>query len=830
MDRLSLEAGSPYRIALRGTNAAGLQAVIETNGFIPDNTPPYCEGRVIDVSDEMDTSDVDFVRELKSIQAKWKCSDPESNIRSQIVGVGTYPGGDDIRAFEKLDILPQTTIDSVFFVQIPNITIFVKVRYHVTIKIINGAGLKKTISSDGILIDLTPPTVAPLYIKDGMGEMDKNYTSERFSYSAHWEQAFSDAESGLVEYRVGLGTIPGLADIKAFSTVGSQTNETITGILLDSGQRYFVTVIGCNGVGMCVNASSDGAIVDFVPPHSGNVFTGLAGPPALYQWITTSVWARWNWCLADEKRASPVLNYNNQCGNDSFFDVHSGISMFSISVVSQTTERLLAPFKLAGRQRNAGRNIYLKDGVYSIAIEASDKAGVTSRGLSNTFIVDSSPPLITLVQHGHFGETLAYANASVIIFQSYFMVEDELSRVKAYKIGVGSYSGGDDVIKLQSFSLRFPTSLLRANWISLTPTSLKNNRRYFITVLAVNSAGLSTVKSSPPLVSDFEAPKEGIVLDGWALQDARYQSFASVYRAHWYGFTDFSGIDKVYLGLSSKSNSTVCDVKKEVIVSSDANFYVLSKLALISGQIYYACLKLVDRAGNSKFFHSNGVLVDTSPPRPGYVSDGRQGQEIDVQMESSVLTASWGNFTEHETSIVSYHLAFGSFPGGQDVQGFTNVGMVNTATSSRLKVSELKTGQVYYASVIAYNILGMPSSMAISDGVLVDFSPPFFSQPARDGDDRGNELSYTSENSLKATWHCEDPETGLSAIAIAFGKQPGDADIVNFTGLPVSQTSFTTNRKLRLGARYFGTVRCTNKAGLYNCLLFRWNRIRRYTP
>jgi len=814
MDRLSLKAGSTYRIALRGTNAAGLQAVIETNGFIPDNTSPHCEGGVIDVSDEMDTSDVDFVKELKSIQAKWKCSDRESNIRSQLVGVGTYPGGDDIRAFEKLDLLPQTTIDSVFFVQLSDITIFANVRYHVTIKIINGAGLKKTISSDGILIDLTPPMVAPTYIKDGKGEMDKNYTSERFSYSAHWEQAFSDAESGLVEYRMGLGTKPGLADIKAFSTVGSQTNETITGILLESGQRYFVTVIGCNRVGMCVNGSSDGVIVDFVPPHSGNVFTGLTGPPVLYQWLTTSVWARWNWCLADEKRASTVLKYNNQCGNNSFFDVHSGIAMFSISVVSQTTEQLLAPFKFAGRQRYAGRNINLKDGVYSVVIEARDKAGVASRGLSNTFIVDSSPPLITLVQHGHFGKTLAYANTSVITFQSYLMVEDELSRVKAYKIGVGSHSGGDDVIKFQSFSLRFPTSSLRANWTSLTPASLKNNRRYFITVLAVNSAGLSTIKSSPPLICDFEGPKDGIVLDGWDSQDVKYQSFASIYRAHWYGFTDFSGIDKVYLGLSSKSNSTVCDVKKEVIVSTDANFYVLSELALISGKIYYACLKLVDRAGNSNFFYSNGVLVDTSPPDPGYVSDGRPGQEIDAQMESSFLTASWGNFTEHDTSIVSYHLAFGSFQGGQDVQGFTNVGMVNTATSSRLKVSELKTGQIYYASVIAYNILGMPSFIAISDGVLVDFSPPSFSQPARDGDDHGKVLSYTSENSLKATWQCEDPETGLSSIAVAFGKQPGDADIVNFTGLPVSQNSFTTNRKLRLGARYFSTVRCTNKAGL----------------
>ena len=813
LDGLSLEAGSPYRLVLRGTNAAGLQAVIETNGFIPDSTPPVCEGQVIDVTDEADTSDADFVRELHSIQAKWKCFDRESDIRLQLLGVGTYPGGGDIRAFEEVSLLSHSTAkDAMFYVQFPNITIFAKVRYHVTIRIINGAGLKKTIFSDGILIDMTPPTVAPQYIKDGKGRKDKNFTSERFTFSAHWEKAFADAESGLAEYRVGLGSKPGQADIKALSTVGSQTNVTISGILLQSGQRYFVTVVGCNRVGMCVNASSNGAVVDFVPPHSGNVVTGLAGPPVFYQWITKSVWARWNWCLADEKRVSLILNYS-QCSNDSFYDVHSGIGMFGISVVSQSTDELLVPFKLVGRQRYTGRNIHLPDGVYSVAIEASDKAGVAARGLSNTFIVDSSPPLIILVQHGHFGEPLASINTSVVTFQSYFVVEDDLSQVKAYKIGVGSYPGADDVVKFQLVSLHFPTSSLRANWTSPKPTFVMNNRHYFITAFAINSAGLFSIKSSPPLLSDFEAPQNGVVLDGWGLQDAGYQSLTSLYRAHWYGFSDFSGIEKVYLGLSGKSNSTFCNVKKEEIVSKNTNFHVLSGLVLIPGQKYYACLKLVDRAGNFKLFQSNGVVVDTSPPRSGYVIDGRPEEDIDAQMENSGLKASWGNFTEHETKIVSYHLAFGSFPGGQDVQEFTDVGITNTATSSKLKVSELTTGQRYYASVVAYNVLGMPSHMVVSDGVLVDFTPPIFSQPVRDGDDPSNNLCYSSGQSLKATWKCEDPESGLSTIEIAFGLQPGEADVMNFTSLPVSQTSFATHLNLQTGYRYFASIRCTNKVG-----------------
>ena len=161
---LFLVGGSPYKLVLRVTNAAGLQTTIETNGFVPDNTPPHCEGKVIDVTDEADLFDVDFVRELNSIQAKWKCADEESNIRVQLVGVGTYPGGDDVKAFENADFVTHTVLeDGVMFVSVFNITIQPKVRYHVTVKIINGADLKKTITSDGILIDITPPTVAAQY-------------------------------------------------------------------------------------------------------------------------------------------------------------------------------------------------------------------------------------------------------------------------------------------------------------------------------------------------------------------------------------------------------------------------------------------------------------------------------------------------------------------------------------------------------------------------------------------------------------------------------------------------------------------------------------------
>ena len=814
MDGLSLEAGTLYRLVLRGTNAAGLQAVVMTNGFIPDNTPPTCEGKVLDVLDKTDLSDVDFVRDLSNIQAKWKCWDRESNIHEQLVGVGTYPSGDDVRTFKSIEFLTHNvTQDGMVFLSFTGIQILPKVRYHVTVKVINGANLKRTITSDGILVDTTPPTVADQYIKDGVQGRDKNYTSERFTFSAHWEQAFSDKESGLVEYRVALGTRPGLTDIREFQSVGSQTSVTLSGLFLSSGQRYFLSVMGCNGVGMCTNGRSNGAIVDFVPPHAGKIITGLTGPPVLYQWITKAVWARWNWCSVDERGAPGILN-KSQCSNDSFYDVHSGVANFGISVSSLMTDDLVAPFKMTGKVRSSGRNIDLSDGVYSVVIEAKDRAGVGSRGSSNPFIVDSSPPSVTYIQHGHFGRAQEYSNAKFRTFKSYFEIEDDLSKVASYKVGVGSYAGADDVLNFQTISLSQSVASLRANWTASNSTLLENNRRYYITVWAINKAGLFSIKSSAPLLSDSEAPKNGIVLDGWGSTDAKHQSYSSLYRAHWFGFRDFSGIKTVYLGLSSKPKSADCDAKKEEIVSSNADYHVLFGLNLTSGHKYYACLKVVDRAGNVALIQSSGVVVDSTPPNSGSVTDGRPGEDLEVQIESSVLRASWVNFTERETKIASYRLAFGTSPGFEDAQDFTEVGLVNTAVSSKLKVSELTSGQRYYATVIAYNVLGMPSAVVSSDGVIVDFSPPMFLKPVHDGVDPDNDLKFTSSGYLSASWICTDPETSLYSVEVAFGLQPGESDIMNFTTVPVGSNYLTTNSHLQLGFRYFATVKCTNKVGL----------------
>ena len=229
----------------------------------------------------------------------------------------------------------------------------------------------------------------------------------------------------------------------------------------------------------------------------------------------------------------------------------------------------------------------------------------------------------------------------------------------------------------------------------------------------------------------------------------------------------------------------------------------------------YGVLQLTDNSGNQGNYFSDGSLVDTSPPIAGTVIDGEK-EDLEYQRETNILLASWSGFVENETFIHHYELAFRSNATSTDIQPFINVGLVNSAASSNLLIRELKTGVRYYAHVIAYNILGLPSKRMVSSGVLVDGTPPMFSSPTVDGPTSSVDIDHSNNvGSLSAAWKCKDDESGLDKVYVGFGTQPGSEDILLFQPVLPFQTSFTSNNvSLSHGQRYYAVVKCINKVGL----------------
>ncbi|XP_028399029.1 uncharacterized protein LOC114522522 [Dendronephthya gigantea] len=819
LDGLSLVSGKKYTSVLKGTNAAGLYSTVNISGVIPDDTAPTCGDPPSDVLSFTDDVDKDFVRHLTNLTARFSCYDDESGIQSVRAAVGAYPGGENIHAFVDIGDLRSRTSDDfkTTWITFDYLNVTSLVRYHITVKVRNNAGFVKTMSSDGILTDTTEPTVLPSYIRDGYRGIDKKFSSGFDIFPAHWENAFADAESGIGEYFVGLGTSPGSDDQSTFRSNGVSTQVVISSGDLKNGVTYYVTVIACNRVGMCVNGSSNGAMVDFVPPHLGAVIAGHIGPPLKVTWINKAAWARWQWCPADKAKQPFAAD---TCDSLSFYDKHSGIKQFGLSVLSYDTAELLIPVKTVGRVVTSGLHVNMPNGVFSAVVEAEDRAGVRSNAISESFIVDATSPRLAKLHHGNEDQPIRYTRVQNHVFSAYFEVVEDVSNVAQYSVGVSSYPGGEDVIPFVTYQPYATLNVIRANWTARTATTLKNGGKYYISVKAVNSAGLTIVATSQPLIFDIDSPLVAHVLDGWGTLDAQYHSLATIFRMHWQGVTDISGISETKVCLSSTKEAYNCDIHPLVKLSNSLLSYSFTNISLLTGTNCYALLQLKDNAGNLGSYWTDGVLVDTSPPVSGRVTDGQSGSDIVYQRETNILHASWSGFYENESSIHHYELAFGTSENTSDIQPFTDVGLVTSSASSNLLVLELKNGVKYYARVVAFNTLGIPSKIETSNGVVIDSTPPTFSLPVSDGDNPYIELDYTNQvTSLSVSWACNDTDSGLLRTFVGFGSQPGVVDIVDYQRVLPYQTSYTVKKlSLSHGYRYFATVKCINRVGLQNSL------------
>ena len=61
------------------------------------------------------------------------------------------------------------------------------------------------------------------------------------------------------------------------------SGATRSGLSLSPGGTYYATVRGCNVIGLCSEAMSNGITVDVTPPIAGWISDGLGGADYQYQ-------------------------------------------------------------------------------------------------------------------------------------------------------------------------------------------------------------------------------------------------------------------------------------------------------------------------------------------------------------------------------------------------------------------------------------------------------------------------------------------------------------------------------------------------------------------
>ena len=126
--------------------------------------------------------------------------------------------------------------------------------------------------------DSTPPTT-PSIADDGVT------TTSTSELHAVWSS--SDTESGIVEYSYAIGTTAGGNDVVDWTSAGTATEKTITGLSLTAGQTYYISVKALNGQGLWSEIGSSNGITvsaDEEDPEPGN-----GGGVPFWVWILVAL-------------------------------------------------------------------------------------------------------------------------------------------------------------------------------------------------------------------------------------------------------------------------------------------------------------------------------------------------------------------------------------------------------------------------------------------------------------------------------------------------------------------------------------------------------------
>ncbi len=226
---------------------------------------------------------------------------------------------------------------------------------------------------------------------------------------------------------------------------------------------------------------------------------------------------------------------------------------------------------------------------------------------------------------------------------------------------------------------------------------------------------------------------------------------------------------------------------------------------LSSGQHTFS-VRARDAAGNVDPTPATRTFTtDTTPPTTPSVTDDGAWQTSRTQIHATFSSS------DGESGIAEYRYAIGtsaSDPGSGYLAGWTSTGTAGSVTRTGLS---LKDGQSYYVYVKSLNNAGLWSSVGVSDGIMVDTSPPATPVVVDDG---GYQASTTS---LHASWSSTDPQSGVTGYQYAIGasaSDPGSGYIVGWTSASSSVTR--TGLSLTSGQTYYFYVKAQNGAGMWS--------------
>ena len=198
--------------------------------------------------------DKEFITSKDAYCVSWETMDSESGILKSEVSICSSINGNNC-LLRNMDVGNRTIIC------IADLEFQEGVQYKTKIRSTNIVGLASELSSDGFVVDSTPPVIGDItHLENPPLEESSQFTSSEISVK--WN-GFLDKESVVRNYYLCIGTQSGGCNVMNFTNVGTSSSYSWLDAQLVQGETYFVSIKAENRAGLVSDVkSSTGVAVD----------------------------------------------------------------------------------------------------------------------------------------------------------------------------------------------------------------------------------------------------------------------------------------------------------------------------------------------------------------------------------------------------------------------------------------------------------------------------------------------------------------------------------------------------------------------------------------
>ena len=252
-----LRDGGTYLFHVRAWYSSTEYAVFSSAGVTLDTLHPTAvRGRRVR---EGTPGEIDFTTDPSTLFVTWGGVFEEELSGNHLtfeLGLGTAPGADD--TYPLAPVLGSE-------VNLIGLSLQQGVVYYSIVRAANPLGMLSTSISDGIMVDMTPPTPGTVLGGMGMEYLESRAQTDTGVFSARW-YGFADTESQIHHYELAITNSTAIPSL--YDDMGIRLRITRTSLVLIPGQTYYAHIVAVNRAGLrSPDVVSKGVVIQPLPPR-----------------------------------------------------------------------------------------------------------------------------------------------------------------------------------------------------------------------------------------------------------------------------------------------------------------------------------------------------------------------------------------------------------------------------------------------------------------------------------------------------------------------------------------------------------------------------------